>query len=247
MNFQLVQLIAIYAVPVVFAITLHEAAHGFVAKRFGDLTAYAQGRVSLNPIRHIDPFGTVILPLILLAVSKLSGGPGIIFGWAKPVPVNFSNLRHPKRDMLWVAAAGPLSNFAMALFWALMVKVGIATAGGYFAMALFWALMVKVGIATAGGYFSLPLVMMGAAGVLVNVILMVLNLLPLPPLDGGRILVSLLPHRLAYGVARLEPYGFLILILLLFSGVLGHVLWPIIDMVIGLVGGAFGVPLRIPG
>ena len=226
MNFQLVQLIAIYAVPVVFAITLHEAAHGFVAKRFGDLTAYAQGRVSLNPIRHIDPFGTVILPLILLAVSKLSGGPGIIFGWAKPVPVNFSNLRHPKRDMLWVAAAGPLSNFAMALFWALMVKVGIAT---------------------AGGYFSLPLVMMGAAGVLVNVILMVLNLLPLPPLDGGRILVSLLPHRLAYGVARLEPYGFLILILLLFSGVLGHVLWPIIDMVIGLVGGAFGVPLRIPG
>ena len=226
MDFQLVQLIAIYAVPVVFAITLHEAAHGFVAKRFGDLTAYAQGRVSLNPIRHIDPFGTVILPLILLAVSKLSGGPGIIFGWAKPVPVNFSNLRHPKRDMLWVAAAGPLSNFAMALFWALMVKVGIVT---------------------SGSYFSLPLVMMGAAGVLINVILMVLNLLPLPPLDGGRILVSLLPHRLAYGVARLEPYGFLILILLLFSGLLGHVLWPIIGLVMGLVGGAFGVPLRIPG
>jgi len=226
MDFHLVQLIAIYAVPVVFAITLHEAAHGFVAKRFGDLTAYAQGRVSLNPIRHIDPFGTVILPLILLAVSKLSGGPGIIFGWAKPVPVNFSNLRHPKRDMLWVAAAGPLSNFAMALFWALMVKVGIVT---------------------SGSYFSLPLVMMGAAGVLINVILMVLNLLPLPPLDGGRILVSLLPHRLAYGVARLEPYGFLILILLLFSGLLGHVLWPIIGLVMGLVGGAFGVPLRIPG
>ncbi len=224
MDFQLVQLIAIYAVPVVFAITLHEAAHGFVAKRFGDLTAYAQGRVSLNPIRHIDPFGTVILPLILLAVSKLSGGPGIIFGWAKPVPVNFSNLRHPKRDMLWVAAAGPLSNFAMALFWALMVKVGIAT---------------------AGGYFSLPLAMMGAAGVLINAIVMVLNLLPLPPLDGGRILVSLLPHRLAYGVARLEPYGFLILILLLFTGLLGYILWPLIGLVMALVGGAFGVPLGI--
>lgn len=224
MDFHLIQLIAIYAVPVVFAITLHEAAHGFVAKRFGDLTAYAQGRVSLNPIRHIDLFGTVILPLILLAVSKLSGGPGIIFGWAKPVPVNFSNLRHPKRDMLWVAAAGPLSNFAMALFWALMVKVGIAT---------------------SGGYFSLPLAMMGAAGVLINVIVMVLNLLPLPPLDGGRILVSLLPHRLAYGVARLEPYGFLILILLLFTGLLGYVLWPIIGLMMALVAGAFGVPLGI--
>lgn len=224
MDFHLVQLIAIYAVPVVFAITLHEAAHGFVAKRFGDLTAYAQGRVSLNPIRHIDPFGTVILPLILLAVSKLSGGPGIIFGWAKPVPVNFSNLRHPKRDMLWVAAAGPLSNFAMALFWALMVKIGIVT---------------------SGSYFSLPLAMMGAAGVMINAIIMVLNLLPLPPLDGGRILVSLLPHRLAYGVARLEPYGFLILILLLFTGLLGHVLWPIIGMMMALVGGAFGVPLGI--
>jgi Zn-dependent protease len=224
MDLNLVQLIAVYAVPVVFAITLHEAAHGYVAKRFGDLTAYAQGRVSLNPLRHIDPFGTVVLPLILLAVSKLSGGPGILFGWAKPVPVNFSNLRHPKRDMLWVAAAGPLSNFAMALFWALMVKIGIAM---------------------SGSYFSLPLAMMGAAGVLINVIIMVLNLLPLPPLDGGRILVSLLPHRMAYGVARMEPYGFLILILLLFTGVLGYVLWPVIGLIMALVAGAFGVPLGV--
>ncbi len=224
MNLNLVQTIAVYAVPVIFAITLHEAAHGYVAKRFGDLTAYAQGRVSLNPVRHIDPFGTVILPLILLAVSKLSGGPGILFGWAKPVPVNFSNLRHPKRDMLWVAAAGPVSNFVMALFWALMVKIGIAT---------------------SGSYFSLPLAMMGAAGVFVNVIIMVLNLMPLPPLDGGRILVSLLPHRLAYGVARIEPYGFLILILLLFTGVLGYVLWPVIGLIMALVAGAFGVPLEV--
>jgi len=223
-NLNLVQTIAVYAVPVIFAITLHEAAHGYVAKRFGDLTAYAQGRVSLNPVRHIDPFGTVILPLILLAVSKLSGGPGILFGWAKPVPVNFSNLRHPKRDMLWVAAAGPVSNFVMALFWALMVKIGIAA---------------------SGSYFSLPLAMMGAAGVFVNVIIMVLNLMPLPPLDGGRILVSLLPHRLAYGVARIEPYGFLILILLLFTGVLGYVLWPVIGLIMALVAGAFGVPLDV--
>jgi Zn-dependent protease len=225
-DLNLVQLIAVYAVPVILAITLHEAAHGYVARHFGDLTAYAQGRVSLNPLRHIDPFGTIVLPLILLAVSKLSGGPGILFGWAKPVPVNFSNLRHPKRDMLWVAAAGPLSNFAMALFWALMVKIGIS-------MPM--------------SYFGTPLVQMGAAGVFINVLLMVLNLLPLPPLDGGRILVSLLPHQLAYGVARLEPYGFLILILLLFSGVLGYVLWPIIRLVMALVAGAFGVPLAGSG
>jgi Zn-dependent protease len=220
----LVQMIAVYAVPVIFAITVHEAAHGYVAKHFGDLTAYAQGRVSLNPLRHIDPFGTVILPLILLAVSKLSGGAGILFGWAKPVPVNFSNLRRPKRDMLWVAAAGPISNFAMALFWALMVKIGISA---------------------SGSYFALPLAMMGAAGVFINVILMVLNLMPLPPLDGGRILVSLLPHRWAYWVARIEPYGFLILILLLFTGVLGRILWPIIGLTMALMAGVFGVPVSV--
>ncbi|MGH8702366.1 MAG: site-2 protease family protein, partial [Burkholderiales bacterium] len=162
----LVQVIAIYALPVIFAITLHEAAHGYVAKHFGDMTAYMEGRVSLNPLRHIDPFGTVALPLILLALTKLFGG-GIIFGWAKPVPVNFANLRHPKRDMLWVAAAGPLSNFAMALAWGLLVKIGLSL---------------------QGNYFGLPLALMGAAGVFFNIIIMVLNLVPLPPLDGGRIL-----------------------------------------------------------
>ncbi|MBI2297185.1 MAG: site-2 protease family protein [Betaproteobacteria bacterium] len=224
MELNLVQMIAIYAVPVVFAITLHEAAHGYVAKHFGDLTAYLEGRVSLNPLRHIDPFGTVALPLILLAVSKLFGGAGILFGWAKPVPVNFANLRHPKRDMLWVAAAGPLSNFVMAVFWALMVKIGLSA---------------------PGSYFALPLALMGAAGVFINIIIMVLNLVPLPPLDGGRILVSLLPHALAYRVARIEPYGFFILILLLFTGVLGYVLWPAIRIMMELIGGFFDLPVAV--
>jgi len=214
----LVQVIAIYALPVIFAITLHEAAHGYVAKYFGDMTAYMEGRVSLNPLRHIDPFGTVALPLILLGLTKLVGG-GIIFGWAKPVPVNFANLRHPKRDMLWVAAAGPLSNFVMALIWALLVKIGLSL---------------------PENYFALPLALMGAAGVFFNIIIMVLNLVPLPPLDGGRILVSLLPRRVAWRVARIEPYGFLILILLLFTGVLGTMLWPAIGVLMALVAGLFG-------
>ena len=222
MELNLVQTIAVYALPVIFAITLHEAAHGYVAKHFGDLTAYTEGRVSLNPLRHIDPIGTVVLPLALLAISKLFAGSGILFGWAKPVPVNFANLRHPKRDMLWVAAAGPFSNLVMALLWALAVKIGIAA---------------------PDSYFALPLALMGAAGVFINAIIMVLNLMPLPPLDGGRILVSLLPHRLAYNVSRIEPYGFIILIVLLFSGVLGMILWPVIGMVMTLAAAMIGLPV----
>ena len=214
MDLNVVQVIAIYAIPVVLAITLHEASHGYVAMRFGDTTAYAAGRVSLNPIRHIDPIGTIALPLVLLAIGKFLGGGGILFGWAKPVPVNFSNLRDPKRDMLWVAAAGPLSNLAMALIWAVGMKAGIAA---------------------QGNAYALPLALMGAAGVFINVIIMVLNLLPLPPLDGGRILVSLLPHRAARAVSRLEPYGFVILIVLLFTGMLGLVLWPVINGAMSLI------------
>ena len=222
MDLNVVQLVAIYAIPVILAITLHEAAHGYVAMRFGDMTAYAAGRVSLNPIRHIDPVGTVILPLALLAIAKLFGSGGILFGWAKPVPVNFANLRHPKRDMFWVAAAGPLSNLTMALAWALLIKVTFAV---------------------PNNYFALPLALMGAAGVFVNVIFMVLNLLPLPPLDGGRILVSLLPHRLAYAVSRAEPYGLVIMLVLLFTGALGFVLWPLIGGAMWLIAAAFGVPV----
>ena len=222
MDLNVVQLIAIYALPVILAITLHEAAHGYVAMRFGDNTAYAAGRVSLNPIRHIDPFGTVALPLALLALAKLFGGSGILFGWAKPVPVNFANLRHPKRDMLWVAAAGPVSNLLMALLWALTAKASLAY---------------------PDTYFALPLAVMGAAGVFVNVIFMVLNLLPLPPLDGGRMLMSLLPHQLAYRLSRVEPYGLvLMLVLLMFEGP-RNLLWVPIAGVMWAIAAAFAVPV----
>lgn len=204
---EIIQGIAIYALPVIFAITLHEAAHGYVAKHFGDFTAYNEGRISLNPVRHIDLVGTIIVPLTLFILSKLTVGAGFLFGWAKPVPVNFSNLRRPKRDMLWVAAAGPGANLMMAFFWALMIKLAIAMPESFFAK---------------------PLALMGIAGIEINVILMVLNLLPLPPLDGGRMAVSLLPHRVAYQFSRIEPYGFIILLVLLFSGVLGAVIGPVI-------------------
>jgi len=220
LELSVIQKIAVFALPVLFAITLHEAAHGYVAKYFGDLTAYAAGRVTLNPLRHIDLVGTIIVPLVILLISKLSVG-AILFGWAKPVPVNFSNLRRPKQDMLWVAAAGPLSNFVMAMGWACAFKLGMALTPGNPALA--W------------------LVFVGACGILVNVILMVLNLLPLPPLDGGRIAVSLLPHRLSWRFAKIEPYGFVILIVLLLTNVLGYILWPMVTWSIAGIGAVFNI------
>ncbi len=209
----IIQSIAIYALPVVFAITLHEAAHGYVAKHFGDLTAYSQGRVSLNPLRHIDPIGTILLPLVTLWLG------GILFGWAKPVPVNFAALRRPKQDMLWVALAGPGANLFMALLWGFMIKVGLDL---------------------PESDLSTPLILMGEAGIKINVVLMVLNLLPLPPLDGGRVAVSLLPPHLAQHFAKIEPYGFMILVLLLITGILGAVIGPFIVITIQLVAWVFG-------
>jgi len=213
-----IQAVTIYALPVIFAITLHEAAHGYVAKHFGDTTAYVLGRVSLNPLRHVDPVGTIAVPLGLLLLSKLFGGAGFLFGWAKPVPVNFGNLRHPKRDMLWVAAAGPGANLAMALFWALMIRLAVALPD---AMAV-------------------PLSLMGQAGVQINIVLMVLNLLPIPPLDGGRIAISLLPSRAAYRFSMIEPYGIMILLALLVTGLLGRILWPFVELLERLVYFVFG-------
>ena len=214
---RIIQGIAIFALPVTLAITLHEAAHGYVAKKYGDLTAYAQGRVTLNPLKHIDPMGTVVVPLLLLAVSS-----PYLFGWAKPVPINFGNLRHPKRDMLWVAAAGPGANFLMAFLWALVFKFGLAI---------------------PESNFSEPMLLMGQAGILVNVILLVLNLLPLPPLDGWRIAMSLLPQRIAYRFAQIEPYGFIILLVLLFTGALGAVIEPFIFITIRLVAWVVGLQI----
>jgi Zn-dependent protease len=212
MDFSLLATVALYAVPVVFAITLHEAAHGYVARIFGDQTAWMLGRVTLNPLKHIDPVGTVLVPISLLLLSKLAGGGGFLFGWAKPVPVNFGNLRHPKRDMLWVAAAGPAANFLMALAWAFVAK-----------------------FTTSEG-----LDLMATAGVVTNVVLMVLNLLPILPLDGGRIAVSLLPSRLAISYARLEPYGFMLIVVLLATGILNRLMSPFVTFFLSLLGAIAG-------
>jgi Zn-dependent protease len=202
MELNLIQKITVFALPVVFAITLHEAAHGYAALRFGDRTAKQMGRISINPLRHIDLIGTILVPLISVALG------GILFGWAKPVPVDFRNLRHPKQDMLWVAAAGPAANIAMALFWTMMIKVSMLFPGSIYAQ---------------------PLALMGMAGISINAVLAVLNLLPIPPLDGGRIAVSLLPNRQAYMLAQLEPYGMFILVGLLATGLLGLIIGPFIQ------------------
>lgn len=212
----ILQMIALFAIPAIFAITLHEAAHGYAARYFGDPTALQAGRISLNPVRHIDPFGTLLVPAMILFFSKGQ----FAFGWAKPVPVNFGLLRNPRRDMFWVAAAGPGANLFMALLWALLIKVLVSA---------------------PSNYFSEPLLLMAQGGIIINVVLMVLNLLPLPPLDGGRIAVSLLPHRVGYAYSRVEPYGLLILLVLLFTGVLWTLMNPFIDSSLRLIAWLVGL------
>ena len=209
-----IQTIAIAALPVILAITLHEAAHGYAARHFGDPTAWQLGRITANPLKHIDPVGTILVPALILLLST----GNFLFGWAKPVPVNFGRLRHPKRDMLWVAAAGPAANFAMLLFWATLMKLAILLPANFFAV---------------------PLARMAEIGMVINVALMVLNLLPLPPLDGGRIAVSLLPSKVAWHFAKLERFGFPILLLLMFTGILGKLLLPVMGLVMGLVFSIF--------
>ena len=203
MDASIIQKITVYAIPLIFAITLHEAAHAYAARYFGDSTAYMLGRMTLNPIKHIDPVWTILVPIVTLLVSPF------VFGAAKPVPVNFGALRNPKRDMIWVAAAGPLANLAMMIAWAIVAKIAI-TLG-----------------ATGPLYF---LASVAEAGIFVNALLMVFNLFPLLPLDGGRILTGLLPDKLAYTFSRTEPYGMFILIALIVTGVFGKFMWPLIEI-----------------
>jgi Zn-dependent protease len=201
------QTIALWVLPVVFAITLHEAAHGYVAKMLGDRTAELQGRITLNPLKHIDPVGTILVPGALILLAKF-GGPQFVFGWAKPVPVNFGNLHDPKRHMLWVAGAGPGANFVMALLWALLLKAS----------------------APGAGWDSPHLLQMATIGISINLILMALNLLPVPPLDGGRIMISLLPVNAAHAFARIEPYGLFIILGLLAFGLLDDLMGPLLRL-----------------
>lgn len=196
-NLSLIQKFSVLVLPVLFAITLHEVAHGWVAKQKGDNTAYMLGRLTLNPLKHIDPVGTLLVPGLLLLFG------GFIFGWAKPVPIDWRKLKHPKRDMIWVALAGPGANLIMALGWAALAKFGA---------------LVNIGAVT------IPLFYMGSAGIWINLLLMVLNLIPIPPLDGGRVLTGLLPTSLAVPFSRIESYGLMIILILFMTGLISEII-----------------------
>jgi Zn-dependent protease len=216
LELSLMQKISIWVLPVVLGITVHEVAHGWVASKLGDKTAMMMGRLTLNPLKHIDPMGTILIPALLLLMNA-----GFIFGYAKPVPITWQNLGQPKRDMALVAVAGPLANLLMASGWALLIRVAL--------------LLGESGTALA---------YMGVAGITINTILMILNLLPLPPLDGGRVMTGLLPGPWAYQFSRIEPYGFFILIGLLVTGVLGLILWPLISLVMSLLVPVSGLSMQ---
>lgn len=204
LSLSVIQKIAVYVLPMIFAITVHEAAHAYAATKYGDRTAYLLGRLSLNPLRHIDLVGTIFFPLIGIILG------GFIFGWAKPVPIHYASLQNPKRNLFWIALAGPASNLVQALVWALVLK------------ASFYI----------GGYFGQPLSLMSQAGIAINISLMLLNLIPILPLDGGRMLFSVLPNNLANKYSRIEPYGMFILIILLLIGGLTFIIQPLYMLIV---------------
>jgi Zn-dependent protease len=216
-HLSVIQTFTVYVLPILFAITVHEVAHGWMAKKLGDKTAYILGRITLNPFKHIDLIGTVLVPLIMMLFG------GVIFGWAKPVPINFANLRNPRRDVALVSLAGPLSNLIMAFFWALIAKIGILAQTRY-----------NLNLAEI-------FVFMGQAGIQVNLVFMILNLIPIPPLDGGRILSMLLPLKMFLKFNRLEPYGFFILLILLGLGVLNYIIVPCMLFFSKIIFGLFGL------
>jgi len=207
--------IAVWAAPILFAITLHEAAHGWVASKLGDPTAKKLGRITINPIKHIDPMGTIVVPLFLAMVSPF------VLGWAKPVPVQPQYFKSPMLDMALVAVAGPVSNFIMACIWAMFIQVSVMTLDQ--------------------SQLLIFLVKMGENGIIINIVLMVLNLLPIPPLDGGRVMAGILPPKLALPYMQLERFGMVIILLLLVSGILGKILWPMVQHFVKIVGYIFGL------
>jgi len=209
------QLLTVAILPTLFAIVIHEVSHGWVALRLGDTTAYSAGRLTLNPLKHIDPIGTILVPAILILTVNFA------FGWAKPVPINWRNLHHPKRDIALVAAAGPCANLLMAIIWAILMKIGT--------------------LLPHDVLLSTPLVYMGLFGILINTVLMVFNLVPIPPTDGGRILTSLLPPRIAYQVSRIEPYGMFILVGLMITGILWKIIGPVIYTVMMTIQNLVGL------
>ena len=215
-----IQKITIWVLPVLLAVSLHEAAHAWMADKKGDATARLMGRLTFNPLKHIDPIGTIIVPALMIYAT------GFAFGWAKPVPVDARNLHNPKKDMMWVALAGPVSNFIMAILWAVFLNISVLFVDSRSSISMFFLLM--------------PI-----AGITINVILGVLNLLPIPPLDGGRILAGLLPPAASMQYSKIEPYGFFIIIALMLSGMLSSIIFPVVNLFLIVLSTISGLDIEV--